>query len=132
MCLYVKGPRISRIAKEDIPIFKELVKTYDYRRFPEVDSYFTTSVVYFRVPSSGILTPTENPTYIFPKMISGGYIHCRLNLSYGALYEEETIGKEEHKFIFVKGYIPKGTRYYIGDSDDICAKKVILTLPKIV
>lgn len=138
MCLVVKGFPRARRAKEDIPILKR-IRMY-HPDSPEEKPFFQTFVRDYRIPETGILVPekVKGPKRfsLFPTTIEGGYIHCYSVTDYlrsRNVYTKPTVLAKSHRdTLTVNGYIPKGTKYYIGDNYDLCAKEVMLTLPEII
>lgn len=124
MCLYTKSV-FPRWATKNIPVYKELLISQD--------GSLVTPWMFTKVPLDGILRAKNTHPYFLPTEIKGGYIHVysensavvkrRYNI-------ESTLGPRKHGMIIVKGYIPKGTRYYIGESNELCAKKVVLEIPE--
>lgn len=101
------------IAKKDLRVFKMLMRRSD-------DGYMTpftlTNVVLGkRLKAKGEIWEEEiyNNT-----ILSIGYIHAMTSVSHCPTYQYD---------VFVEAYIKKGTRYYIGTNNDVCAEAMFIT-----
>lgn len=117
MCLYTY--ETFKIAKEDIVCYKLVYYNY------EQDSY-TTPFIYADV-TNYIKSKTVWEDKLEPIRIIEGFVNGKACYSMSAGYihaftkpTKSTCGCER----LFKCIIPKGTEYYIGLSDDICARAI--------
>ena len=96
MCLYIKPYARRRIAKKDIPIYKEVILG---------SCKWVTPYMEIEIPEDGILTPIEKFDHIptrddgyYSRCIEGGAIHC-----YRKIFRRGN---------YFKGIIPKDTEYW--------------------
>lgn len=118
MCLTTKNLK-PFIAKEDIKVFKILIKT---------DGEYSTPYQKVTVKLGTTMKPKEEVNFTKGNCgekncglyIEGGFIHAVLDAS---KYEDILDDK-----VAVEAYIPKGTEFYIDDNlNEICAKELRLT-----
>lgn len=121
MCL-VSEEKDPFIAEEDITCYKILI--------PKDGFYITPYREFAMLTNIEIEDPnTEDIDYMFGvTIVESGYFHCCLN-QHGINRIIGNLKKQAPKGTIVKvlkAIIPKGTRYYIGQYGDICAKKIII------
>lgn len=117
MCLFIKGSKIPKIAKNDIIVYKyfsiywlmksnSLVSTiigYDYGEF----NYSKV------IKAKGLNWKVIK--FILKGRVYGGFIHC---------YKYNNGG-------CIRCIIPKGTLYYEGSDGELCARKLFVYKPEI-
>lgn len=112
MCLFIKGSKIPKIAKNDIVVYKSFstywlkknnslvspIMMYDYGKFK-----------YSKVIKAKGLN-WKAIKFILKGRVYGGFIHC---LKYNAGLD-------------IRCIIPKGTLYYEGSNGELCARKLFV------
>lgn len=120
MCLlaYNQPPKI---ATDDIPIFKYLIKMFNR---------WYTPYRYSIVPIDNTLIGKFTNNYLhiaYNQHIAVSDIHY-IPIGSGFIHAYITKYKHFDTGTLIRGYIPKGTKYHIStDGYCICAKKIILT-----
>jgi hypothetical protein len=117
MCLYIKPYARRRIAKKDIPIYKEVILG---------SCKWVTPYMEIEIPEDGVLTPIEKFDHIptrddgyYSRCIEGGAIHC---------YKKPFLRGD-----FFKGIIPKDTEYYVSDEGgEYAAMKIVLDMSRVI
>lgn len=118
MCLTTKNLK-PFIAKEDIKVFKILIKT---------DGKYSTPYHKVKVKLGTTMKPEEEVNFTEGNCgekkcglyIEGGFIHAVLDASKYVDYPDDKVA--------IEAYIPKGTEFYIDDNlNEICTKELRLT-----
>lgn len=128
MCLYTKQICPLR-ARKDIVCYKRFEIAYFTDHFTMLKTAIRGTLV--RIPKTGEPTiMTAYPENCIEKLrvissktgvrfqIYSGMIHAFTNL--------EICNKGPHRIVLYKCIIPKGTLYYRGVLDEICAKKMLV------
>lgn len=117
MCLYIKGSKFPKIAKDDIIVYKYFSE-YELKRNNSLVSpivgYDYGKFEYSKVIKAKGLN-WQAIKSIFKGRVHGGFIHCYMN-KYGGE---------------IRCIIPKGTLYYKGLSEELCARKLFVYKPEI-
>lgn len=134
MCLVTYDKR--KIAKEDITVYKMLckhtnLKTNKTEYLPPYWNGYTYKKGKNKTVGENEEIKSMNFVYYY---VGGGFLHAFTNLNY-ALYtcrqqfRDATYcdGDEDFKdeYRVYEMTIPKGTEYYIGSDEDICAKTLV-------
>lgn len=128
MCLIVNRklcPKGYKIAKKRIPCYKILLK--------RKDGLFETPMQRYLVPSTGHLIADkfqEEPHCNFPRY--NAYVEHGIH-SYTTLEKAKktkaVLGYFGDKFIdgivIKKAYIPKDTKYWVGEQHEFCSEKIV-------
>ena len=116
MCLYIKKNTDASIAEKDILVFKCL----DYR-CGEYATSFRYHPIRFDSDNKAELS-AEIQKGDFDTILTG--IHAYRNLGYATniAYSYHLLFKTEVHYAI----IPKGTKYYIGEHEDIVAERMII------
>jgi hypothetical protein len=112
MCLYIKGSKFPKIAKDDIIVYKYFSKYWLKKNnslISPIMGYDYGKFEYSKVIKAKGLN-WEAIKFIFKGRVEGGFIHC---------YKSNTVGD-------IKCIIPKGTLYYEGMDGELCARKLFV------
>ena len=121
MCL-VSEEKDPFIAEEDIQCYKIFIPK---------DGFYITPYREFSMLTNIEIEDfaEEHFTHVFGvTLVESGYFHCCLNQR-GINKIIKDLKKKAPKGTIVKvlkTIIPKGTKYYLGQHDDICSKKLII------
>lgn len=138
MCLYSKTD-VPLIAEEDIPIEKLYVELlYDHKEFKKGDimTTFTGKKIDNLIgihKAEGEEDISRNEMLESFYRINGGFIHS-VKSEWGILKNPGTFHalfdmsvSKQFKPIVVKGIIPKGTEFFIGERHDYASKVIEIT-----
>jgi hypothetical protein len=137
MCLVTNNP-IPKVADKNIPVWK-VVKRVEMPFF-RLYSYYSIYYSSFKIGLSDhfplTVTPRElSPTIEIPEnnkhtyCVTSGVIHVLSNKNAAEkllrMEKSPYLWSSIHHFAILKGYIPIGTSYFEGDSNDLAATKII-------
>ena len=132
MCLYSKE-KVPLIAEKDIVCYKILRRErYGYfSPYQEDKIIFNKTIIASRSKRKFEINKEHLRTEFFS--ISEGFIHA-YNMPIIAYfsYQQMLSNFSNTHFNIVKCIIPKGSRYFNGIGDDICADRMIITDERIV
>lgn len=127
MCLIDK--KQFRIAEQDIPVFKVVFNGHfsplkNTRLFRV--NYITNTVQFEGDTLEEYRTVNNNSGYTF----GINYYHALISRKRAKEFLENISPYyiSTDKLTIVEGYIPEGTRYAINESENICARKMILNI----
>lgn len=127
MCLIDK--KQFRVAEQDIPIFKVVLNKHfsplkNTRLFRI--NYITNTVQFEGNTLEKYYIINNNGGYMF----SINYYHALTSRKRAEKFLENISPYyiSTDKLTIIEGYIPEGTRYAINESENICARKMILNL----
>ena len=117
MCLITHLMKEPITAKEDIKVYKILLKYNDYYRTSENTAPFCSHYTYHKglnVPIHKVFGVEMGPGTANATGIYGdGWLHAFTSRS-----EAERIASQKRCYKVVEMYIPKGAKYFIGDTYD--------------
>lgn len=131
MCLTIKT-KLAETAKEDIVCYKILVKVNGFK-------FFCTPFYHFIMEPGKTYKNEDKPDVFWCKNygfgdVFGGFFHTYQNPE-DAIYEANYLFfrgmSEVSEVVVIKGIIPKGSNYYLGESlifNDKCASYASDTL----
>ena len=125
MCLYSTKERL--IAEEDIVVYKILCElsniklhSCSYYRAPYNDMYEYNEGMNYPNGAEDITTEYDyNSCKV--KVIHGGFLHAFKTLESARLELQGWHDSEYCKYFITEMVIPKGTAYYDGEGNDVCA-----------
>jgi len=129
MCLTTK--RIfPNVALKDIEVYKVYMMKDDDSDLisPIMDNVYPKGTEVITPESKKILSWRAPGESLWNRRVAEGYIHVCGNLARACLIQLELdiLCDETQECVVWKCVIPKGTLYFRGENDDLCAKKIRL------